>query len=95
MSYGSKDWAAWVQEEEEAFKHIKAAYDAGIQVGLSQLPSSQDEEDLTSYQTFDTANVYSNGVSETILGKAIKKFNLPREEIVIMTKVGPFRSRLL
>ena len=94
MSYGSKDWAAWVQEEEEAFKHIKAAYDAGIQVGLFQLPS-QDEQDLTSYQTFNTANVYSNGVSETILGKAIKKFNLPREEIVIMTKVGPFRSRLL
>ncbi|KAG8985753.1 hypothetical protein FRB90_004464 [Tulasnella sp. 427] len=38
-------------------------------------------------QTFDTANVYSNGVSEIILGKAIKKFNIPRNEIVIMTKV--------
>ncbi|KAF8328980.1 aryl-alcohol dehydrogenase [Amanita rubescens] len=37
--------------------------------------------------TFDTANVYSNGVSEIVLGKAIKKFNLPRDEIVIMTKV--------
>ena len=40
-------------------------------------------------QTFDTANVYSNGVSEEILGKAIKKFNFPREEIVVLTKV-PF-----
>ncbi len=38
-------------------------------------------------QSFDTANVYSNGVSEVILGKAIKQFNFPREEIVIMTKV--------
>ncbi|KAI0328027.1 Aldo/keto reductase [Cubamyces sp. BRFM 1775] len=37
--------------------------------------------------TFDTANVYSNGLSEIILGKAIKELNLPREELVIMTKV--------
>ncbi|KAJ2913956.1 hypothetical protein MD484_g6461, partial [Candolleomyces efflorescens] len=37
--------------------------------------------------TFDTANMYSNGESEKILGKAIKQFNLPREEIVILTKV--------
>lgn len=36
---------------------------------------------------FDTANAYSNGLSEVILGKAIKKYNLPREEIVVMTKV--------
>ncbi|KAI0339039.1 aryl-alcohol dehydrogenase [Trametopsis cervina] len=38
-------------------------------------------------QTFDTANVYSNGLSEVILGNAIKKLNLPREELVILTKV--------
>ncbi|KAJ7046898.1 aryl-alcohol dehydrogenase [Mycena alexandri] len=37
--------------------------------------------------TFDTANVYSNGLSEVVLGKAIKEFNLPRDEIVVMTKV--------
>jgi len=36
--------------------------------------------------TFDTANVYSHGISELILGKAIKKYNLPRDEIVVMTK---------
>jgi aryl-alcohol dehydrogenase-like predicted oxidoreductase len=36
---------------------------------------------------FDTANGYSNGVSEQILGKAIKKFNWPRENIVIATKL--------
>ncbi len=40
--------------------------------------------------TFDTADVYSNGLSEEILGRAIKKLNLPREEIVIMTKVKSF-----
>ena len=37
--------------------------------------------------TFDTANVYSNGLSEVYLGNAIKALNLPREEIVVMTKV--------
>lgn len=30
--------------------------------------------------------MYSNGYSEVILGKAIKQHNLPRDEIVVMTK---------
>ena len=37
--------------------------------------------------TFDTANSYSIGVSEVCLGRAIKTLDLPREEIVVMTKV--------
>ncbi|KAF9075504.1 oxidoreductase [Rhodocollybia butyracea] len=68
MSYGHPDWQAWVLPEEEGIKHIKAAFDAGI-------------------NTFDTANVYSNGQSEVVLGKAIKQFNIPREDIVVLTKV--------
>ncbi|KAL2826682.1 Aldo/keto reductase [Aspergillus cavernicola] len=36
---------------------------------------------------FDTANGYSNGISEEILGKAIRKFNWRRENIVVATKV--------
>ncbi|KAI0328021.1 Aldo/keto reductase [Cubamyces sp. BRFM 1775] len=68
MSYGTPEWQGWVLPEEEAIKHIKFAYDHGI-------------------QTFDTANAYSNGLSEIILGKAIKQLNLPREELVIMTKL--------
>lgn len=36
--------------------------------------------------TWDTANIYSNGVSEKIIGKAIKKYNIPREKLVILTK---------
>jgi aryl-alcohol dehydrogenase-like predicted oxidoreductase len=36
--------------------------------------------------TWDTANVYSNGVSEIIVGKAIKKYNIPRSKVVILTK---------
>ncbi|KAI4135448.1 MAG: hypothetical protein LQ347_000667 [Umbilicaria vellea] len=36
--------------------------------------------------TWDTANVYSNGVSEDIIGKAIKKYDLPRHKLVILSK---------
>ncbi|KAG0650455.1 aryl-alcohol dehydrogenase [Hyphodiscus hymeniophilus] len=36
---------------------------------------------------YDTANTYSNGVSEKILGKAIKQYQWPRENIVIATKL--------
>ncbi|KAK7033280.1 Aldo-ket-red domain-containing protein [Favolaschia claudopus] len=69
MSYGDPNWSGnWVLPEEEATKHIKAAYDAGI-------------------NAFDTANVYSAGMSEEVLGNAIKKHNLPRDEIVVMTKL--------
>ncbi|KAJ6471809.1 Aldo/keto reductase [Mycena vitilis] len=68
MSYGSSKWRPWVLDEEESIKHIKYAYDAGI-------------------QTFDTANMYSNGEAEVVLGNAIKELQLPREEIVVMTKV--------
>ncbi|WP_042374173.1 aldo/keto reductase [Streptacidiphilus neutrinimicus] len=35
---------------------------------------------------FDTANVYSDGSSEEIVGRALKDF-VPREEVVIATKV--------
>lgn len=31
--------------------------------------------------------MYSNGKSEEIVGKAIKKFNIPRSKIVILTKI--------
>jgi aryl-alcohol dehydrogenase-like predicted oxidoreductase len=36
--------------------------------------------------TWDTANVYSHGASETLIGKAIKKFNIPRHKVLILTK---------
>ncbi|SDQ36911.1 aldo/keto reductase [Quadrisphaera sp. DSM 44207] len=36
---------------------------------------------------FDTANVYSAGSSEEILGRALKDFAASREEVVIATKV--------
>jgi len=38
---------------------------------------------------FDTADVYSNGESEKILGNALKKFGVRRSEVVIGTEI-PF-----
>lgn len=36
--------------------------------------------------TWDTANMYSHGESERIIGKAIKKYNIPRHRLTILTK---------
>ncbi len=36
---------------------------------------------------FDTADVYSRGVSEEILGRALKEFGPPRDRLVVATKV--------
>ncbi|OJJ79154.1 aldo/keto reductase [Aspergillus glaucus CBS 516.65] len=36
--------------------------------------------------TWDTADVYSHGQSEEILGKALKKYNIPRNRVVLLTK---------
>ncbi|KAK9770534.1 putative aryl-alcohol dehydrogenase [Seiridium cardinale] len=37
--------------------------------------------------TWDTADTYSNGDSEIILGKALKKYNIVRSKVVIMSKI--------
>ncbi|KAJ9137926.1 Voltage-gated potassium channel subunit beta-2 [Pleurostoma richardsiae] len=37
--------------------------------------------------TWDTADTYSNGRSEIIVGKALKQFKIPRSKVVIMTKI--------
>ncbi|KAG1727525.1 Aldo keto reductase [Suillus lakei] len=36
--------------------------------------------------TIDTANIYSNGESERLIAKFIKKYNIPRPQIIIATK---------
>ncbi|KAF1813177.1 Aldo/keto reductase [Eremomyces bilateralis CBS 781.70] len=36
--------------------------------------------------TWDTANSYSNGISEKVIGNAIKKYKIPRHKLVILTK---------
>ncbi|KAK7204370.1 putative aldo-keto reductase [Myxozyma melibiosi] len=37
--------------------------------------------------TWDTANAYSNGESEILIREAIERYNIPREELTIMTKI--------
>lgn len=37
--------------------------------------------------TWDTANTYSNGLSEVIVGKALREFSIPRKKVVILTKL--------
>ncbi|KIX04903.1 uncharacterized protein Z518_05774 [Rhinocladiella mackenziei CBS 650.93] len=40
--------------------------------------------------TWDTANVYSNGVSEKLIGATIKKHNIPRHKLILLSKCfGP------
>lgn len=36
---------------------------------------------------FDTADVYAGGMSETTFGQSIRNLGLPRDEIVVATKV--------
>jgi len=65
----------WSVSEANSFEILSAAFEAGINF-------------------IDTANVYSRwvdgnpgGVAETIIGKWIKQRNIPREQLVIATKV--------
>jgi aryl-alcohol dehydrogenase-like predicted oxidoreductase/uncharacterized protein YgbK (DUF1537 family) len=37
--------------------------------------------------TWETADTYSNGRSESIIGKALQVYNIPRSKVVIMTKL--------
>ncbi|KAI2486926.1 aldo-keto reductase [Pyrenophora tritici-repentis] len=36
--------------------------------------------------TWDTADIYSHGLSEKIVGKALKQYNIPRNKVVILSK---------
>lgn len=36
--------------------------------------------------TWDTADTYSNGRSEEIIGKALKQYSIPRSKVVILSK---------
>lgn len=40
------------------------------------------------FNFFDTADTYSNGESERVLGKALKKIGAPRSRVVVATKVN-------
>jgi aryl-alcohol dehydrogenase-like predicted oxidoreductase len=65
----------WTADEALSYQILNQAFEAGINF-------------------IDTANIYSRwaegnpgGVSETIIGNWMKKFNIPRDQVVIATKV--------
>lgn len=85
MGIGSKDWMDWVMEEDEGLKLLKAAWDRGKKDVL-KLFRRAEVETILGLTTWDTANVYSSGINEEVIGKAIKKFQIPREKLVILAK---------
>ena len=90
MSYGSPEWQPWVLKEDEGSSHPFNFGSASIDLTHFRVHIAQEHIKVAydmGINAFDTAGVYSAGLSEIILGKAIKKWNLPRDEIVIMTKV--------
>jgi aryl-alcohol dehydrogenase-like predicted oxidoreductase len=51
--------------------------------GLALLKAAYDN----GINTWDTADTYSNGRSEEIIGKALKKYDIPRQKVVILSKI--------
>lgn len=63
------------------------SYDNGIQTFDTANVIGYFYQNNTTIDADNENQVYSNGLSEVILGRAIKQLNLPRDEIVVMTKV--------
>ncbi|ODO07232.1 aryl-alcohol dehydrogenase [Cryptococcus wingfieldii CBS 7118] len=55
----------------------------GEKEGIEQIKYAYEQ----GINTFDTADTYSCGASEEILGKAVKEIGCPREAVVILTKL--------
>ncbi|OCF55067.1 aryl-alcohol dehydrogenase [Kwoniella mangroviensis CBS 10435] len=53
---------------------------------LSEIPSYPYQKAIA-HGELSTADVYSGGVSEEVLGKAIKEIGAPRESIIVLTKL--------
>ncbi|KAJ0167561.1 Versiconal hemiacetal acetate reductase [Colletotrichum tanaceti] len=51
--------------------------------GLRLLKAAYD----SGINTWDTADTYSNGRSEVVIGKALKTFGIPRQKVVILSKI--------
>ena len=87
MSYGLPSWQGWVLPEAEALPLLKHAYDVGlntwdtVRVSLLTLPSPAVSNG------WPQADGYSDGHSELIIGKALKRYKMDRRRLVIMTKI--------
>ncbi|KAL1705018.1 NADP-dependent oxidoreductase domain-containing protein [Schizophyllum commune] len=72
-SYGNPKWAATEESTQWVLDEEHA---------LPILKAAWDR----GINTIDTANVYSNGDSERVIAKFIEKYQIPRDEIIILTK---------
>lgn len=90
MAFGSSKWegSPWTLDEEDGLKLLKAAYDAGINTWV-RLPSPPPHlpSPTNAPPPKDTADTYSNGKSEEIIGKALTQHAIPRSKVVLLTKL--------
>ncbi|KAL9097399.1 MAG: hypothetical protein Q9165_000294 [Trypethelium subeluteriae] len=84
MGIGSKKWMDMVIEEDQGLELLKLAWERGNQD--NETCRKLAIKSSIGVSTWDTVNVYSNGVSEEIIGKAIRKFAIPRHKLTILTK---------
>ena len=64
---------------------------SGIWENIGKLQQGAVDEQVTAavdagINFIDTANVYSHGLSETLLGQSLKNLRLPRDQLIIATK---------
>lgn len=86
MSYGSSSWQEWVRNTDDLFfPYAFLTHDTQVLDERESLPLLKHAYDM-GINTWDTADVYSNGASEQIIGKALKKYNIPRNRVVILSK---------
>ncbi|CAO1601847.1 hypothetical protein XANCAGTX0491_005483 [Xanthoria calcicola] len=86
MGIGSPQWQDWIMSEEEGLKTLKAAWDRGGTKKGNKLQRAATDI-AAGVTTWDTANVYSSGANEEVIGMAIQKFNIPREKLTILAKI--------
>jgi aryl-alcohol dehydrogenase-like predicted oxidoreductase len=72
MTFGGRD-GLWGQVGQLGQTEADALVGAALNAGIN---------------FFDTANVYADGRSETMLGQALRNLGVPRDELVVATKVG-------
>lgn len=99
MSFGSKAWQEWVLEEDEALPLLHYAYSVGINTWdtvsfpLPPTPNRQLHHSRIVNAPDTQSDLYSNGLSERLLGKAIAAYRIPRESLVLLTKCRFATSR--
>lgn len=90
MSYGTPEWQGWVLDEEKSLPLLEHAYKVGLNtwdtVGSLPLIVTTDLSATRLLTSHSKADVYSNGRSEEIIGKALQKYRIPRQKVVILSK---------